>query len=72
MHGTTLADESGAQGALFQVHGDYKHDSQQMVKPGRRAVVWSLTSARHSPSVSPLGQNPQEPVGLALKNTTKF
>lgn len=67
MRVTTLADESGAQGALFQVHGDYKHDSWQMVRPGRRAVVWSLTSARHSPSASPPGQNPQEPVGFALK-----
>lgn len=31
MHRKALADESGAQGAFFQVHGDSKHDSRQMV-----------------------------------------
>lgn len=64
MHRRTLAGESGAQGALFRVHGDYKRDSRQVVKKGCDLVPHLCTSF---PIVARPGQNPQEPVGFALK-----
>lgn len=55
-------DGSRDQGALFQVHGDWKQNTGQMARPKTRALIWLLTSTLQPTSAtSSPGQKSREP-----------